>query len=175
MTRRRYRGRDSDDDTSDPEYDALQVMIQKTVHDEIRAFGTLSKNGDSWGGWMLRIATPERIFWLMCAIFVLGGRVRDYESGQQGLQGQAEKLSAVYAAVEKDVRTLQAQIIEQSQFLKAQETQLNNVNTAAATKADIARVEAQVRVSITRREFQATLRQQILPRLDRIEKRLPAQ
>lgn len=136
---------------------------------------SLKKNGHTWGQYFEKSLTPERIFhlfaWVIVLAFTFGGNIRDAKQQLADAAAKADAASAKSeaAAIKADTA---AKTIDQIRLDLS-----NAVNTIeeqkAAQIAFRAQVKDQLSTAVTRSEFRSVVTQEILPKLERIEKAQP--
>jgi hypothetical protein len=159
MPRRHHREHDEE-----PE---LIQHLRRVVREE-SGFKSLRKNGESWPAWVAKIVTPDRVLWFFMALFVLGGRAEKYTN-------DLSTALSTTSSLKSDIDELKTTIQSQEKLIRAQADMASEQERMHATKTDVSRLGSQVQLTITRQEWQSTMRTQILPRLERIERRLMEQ
>lgn len=143
----------------------LESVIRKAVRYEFDSRG-LRKNGETWKAYVARQITPERLGLLALLIFNLGGGVRD---AQEQLRRAA--VQAQTASTKADTASQRAD--STAQALDATRRQLDQMAADLKRQSDANRdVQDRIAMSVTRSEFASAIAQQVLPRLERIERRL---
>ena len=143
----------------------LESVIRQAVRHEFEARG-LRKNGETWATYVSRQITPERIGLVVLLLFNFGGAARD---AQQQLKVSTEQAAAASANAATASRTAD----RAAASLEETRQQLDRMTTDLKQQAEANRdLKDRVALSVTRAEFSAALAQQVLPRLERIERRL---
>lgn len=166
-------------------FDAAQAahisrVVEAAVNHRLDARFSLKKNGSGWlqyftEKWQLVFAIGTFIVSVVTFIFVLGGRAVKLEMSSE----QAIELARTTAETnERLTREQEAMRL----IIDAQAKSIETGEQMHATKSDVAAVREAVRLSPTRLEFQRVLREQLMPgledlgrRLDNIERQLRSQ
>lgn len=148
----------------------LLKKFRSMVHQELNdreGLRALRKNGDTWPEWLMKHLTIQNIAIAVLLIYQLGGRVVRYDDAVETARIAAETARVAATAVQKqeqlsseflgDLNRLDGLLERHSAQLKAQE----DTNRL---------LSEQVRLNVTRGEFQRVVQQQLVPRLERIEK-----
>ncbi len=143
----------------------IESVVREAVRHEFEARG-LRKNGETWKAYVTRQVTPERICLVALLLFNFGGAAHDAQQQLKVSTEQAQAASANAAsASEKADRAAVS--------LEATRQQLDRMTADLKQQAEANRdLKDRVAMSVTRAEFTAALAQQVLPRLERIERRL---
>lgn len=143
--------------------------LRNEIHKELLQFNSPKKNGEPWSEYRAKLVTIPNIgilITMVCSIvvfiFSLGGRAVSLESDT------AKALEAAKAATAANARLME-ELAATRKVMDLQAVALKQQEAMHATKADVAAVRAAISLAITRGEFQRFHREQILPRLDRIE------
>jgi hypothetical protein len=136
---------------------------------------SLKKNGHTWREWVVKVFTPERLVLIFVAIismaYSFGGDIR------------AARTQLTTAAAKADVASTKAELAAaKSEAAAVTNVELQQqlqgvIHTLQEQKAQQATFNAQINdrvaLAVTRAEFRSAVTQQILPRLERIEKAQP--
>lgn len=140
----------------------LKRMIREVL-DEQRS---LRKNGETWSEYARKIVTPERVMLVLLVLFRFGGDLRDAQRALETATRQATE-----ASEKADAASAKAQAAADTLFFVQR-----NLEAVMATIKEQAtfndQIKGKVDLAVTRQEFNAAMRQQILPRLERIERRI---
>ncbi len=125
------------------------------------------KNGHTWGEYLSKWVTPQNIVIVGLAVFSVGGRVQEVQTGVSAAITASKAAMAATEAQEKFAR----QLSERAQLLTEQMESIRQRQDQYATKSDVDAVKELLKLAVTRREFRESIdaQQQILHRLDRID------
>lgn len=119
----------------------------------------LKKNGHTWAEWLLQNLSLERMLLLVIAIYTIGGNVAD---AQHDIKEAVQKAEDAIERVERAGQTL----------AEAQRKHEEVVSTQERLATELAAVKDGIAQAVKRGEFRSAIQQQILPRLERIERRI---
>jgi hypothetical protein len=142
----------------------LANLIRDIVKYELDARIKPFKNGESWQVYLFRTFTLERIGLAILLIYNLGGGVHEAKVAiQSAAVGATEaRARAEAASIKADIAADKIQEVQ-----KQLEVAVIELQKQAAMGTD---TRDRMGMTVTRTEFNSTIKQQILPRLDRIEK-----
>jgi len=157
----------------------MQREVQRAVKAALSEHFSLVKNGDSWGQFLKRVFTVERVALVLLSVisgaYFFGMQVRDY---------QAFRVSATEVAQQtKDIADREGEILAQyAKLLTAVETGAKVTQQQQASIDEIFRlvdeggksralIDARVRLGVTRAEWASAMRD-IGARLDKIDQAL---
>lgn len=143
--------------------DDLRAVVREELR-EMHTFKSLRKNGDTWPGWFNKIFTVDRVVGAVILVFVFGGRVERYATDFTTTTEDVKSLKTAQSQLATDIAQFRGLITKYEDLFRTEQTH--------ATKTDVNALSDRVSLTVTRQEYQAVIRQQILPRLDRIEKQL---
>lgn len=113
---------------------AMSERLRKVVHDEISKSHGWSKNGDSWGGWLKRVAQPSSVISFAAAvtIFVAGGKwyavASQVEQSTKDIQRVIETVDDLAIRVEADKKMHTKELEEIKEKLEDIEDDLQRTN-----------------------------------------------
>lgn len=159
----------------DRKLDAISRQLDEleNAHHRLESRFSLKKNGDTWKTYLGKVVTPERVMLLIMLIYQFGGQMQRVTTNLEGLDQreqvltqQHHELTAQMRAA-RDLQNMQGEIVMD---LMAQTNRLSE----EGKRLEEARVRLtdDMRRTVKRDEFERALKQQLLPRIDRIERAL---
>jgi hypothetical protein len=142
----------------------VKKAVREVVKYELDSRSKPFKNGEAWSMWLWRTITPERVGLGVLLLFQLGG---GYSDVKHALEDAATKAKAAVETSNETAKKADAIAVSLADTNKKLEDATKRIEEHTQLDADI---KDRVMQSPTRSEFQAALNQQILPRLERIEK-----
>jgi hypothetical protein len=129
---------------------------------------SLKKNGHTWGQYLGKWVTPQNVLIVAMAVFTVGGRVQEVQTGVAAAIAAADAAMAATEAQEKLARELSAR----TQAVDEQLDKIERNQGDYATKVDTEAVKKLIKDSVSRREWRELIdiQQQANQRLARIEK-----
>jgi septal ring factor EnvC (AmiA/AmiB activator) len=144
-------------------------QIRELLRHELQAMVSLRKNGGTWGDYVTKIVTPERIMLVVLLVYQFGGQV-------QQIKQQLEYVTARDQEVTAQQEELTQQLAAaRSLFTAQEETVLELMAHTDTLRTTTAGLDDRINRTVTRAEFKEALDQRILPRLERIERRMDDQ
>lgn len=135
----------------------------------LRARSRLGKNGETWAQYFReKWLTPQNILLAVLAVFTVGGRVQEMQTGVAGAVDLARKATEAQTQLLREIGTLSQAVDSQQKAVEAQQRVIEAQREMFATKANLEALADRVRLNITRREFQEFQRT-VVPSLQRIE------
>jgi hypothetical protein len=149
--------------------DRIAGVVKHVLEDQ----SSLKKNGHTWAEWLGKVVTPERVMLLGLTLFSLGGRLSDAQRELAVATKQASDAIDTAAAASKQAMVAAQQVAATTQTLSEVRKDIDAI-TKALKSAEASRVEmgGRVQLAVTRGEFQRVVNQQLIPRLERIERRM---
>lgn len=135
----------------------------KAIKEAVREYNSFRKNGESWWQWLQKIVTPQNVLLVLIGAYTVGGRAQRLETTSVEALETAKEAARVIAVQQDEMAAMRKVIDSQATIIDRQETM-------HATKGDVGALADRVSLAITRQEFQKFHREQILPRLERIER-----
>jgi hypothetical protein len=129
---------------------------------------SLKKNGHTWAEYLGKWVTPQNLLIVVMAVFTVGGRVQEVQTGVAAAIAAADAAMAATEAQEKLARELSAR----TQAVDEQLDKIERNQGDYATKVDTEAVKKLIKDSVSRREWRELIdiQQQANQRLARIEK-----
>lgn len=149
-------------------------QVEEMVKHALENYFSVKKNGDTWKQYVVKVVTPDRILLLALLVYTAGGQVQLFKLQVNGLLEREKNVVTQQKAItaqQEQQRVLQSEQARTIQTLKQETETLMNENEKFHSLST--RLNDQIRGYVTRSEFNSVIRQQILPRLDRIEKKVP--
>lgn len=162
-----------------PSEQYLTRQIEAIVNRVMADRASLVKNGHTWGQWFGKVFTVDRIILIAVAVFSFafnfGGQINDARRELKTAASQATTASqtAANAAAKSEDAALKSQAAT-AQMLQMRQELTTAIEELKQQKAVTANLGDRVSLNVTRNEFRAALTQQVLPRLERIEKKVEA-
>jgi hypothetical protein len=135
----------------------------------LRDRSRLFKNGESWADYIReKWLTPQNLLIVVMAVFTVGGRVQEVQTGVAAAIAAAEAAMAATEAQEK----LAVELTERTRAVDEQLDKIEKNQDLYATKVDSEAVKKMIKDSVSRREWRELIdiQQQANQRLARIEK-----
>lgn len=145
--------------------DALKAAVKDAVRDLLGVRG-LVKNGESWGTFLLRQITLERIGLVILVLFQVGGGWQQAKHELAVATDRAIALTAQIEAVGNKVDGVANKVNATTEGLAIVQYDMQRRQALETDRDD------RINQSITRAEFNTVVNQQLLPRLDRIERQV---
>jgi hypothetical protein len=149
-------------------------QIKEIVYQALREQSSFKKNGHSWREWIQKFVTPQNIILIFVLVFNAGGWWREQRADQAAIRERTTMLQEQHDLIVAKMQDIEGRLKLQGDLSISQGEQLKVAAGAAeAARRQVALVSQAQKGTITRDEFNAAIRQQLVPRLDRIEKTLP--
>ncbi len=145
----------------------LVEQLREIIRHELGDRASLKKNGHTWGQYLGKLVTPERVMLAILAVFSFGGRVQEMQAGVAEAVKVAAQAKEVQTRLLKEISSLRDTVDEQKSVIADQQM-------SHATKSDVVAVSDRIRLNVTRREFEEAIYRGLVPRLDRIEQSVKA-
>lgn len=132
---------------------------------------SVKKNGDTWAQYLGKVVTPDRLLLAAVLVFQFGGQFQQARAQLDGLVTDRQDVATQLAGARELLEKQQAAQSQQAATLNLLRSQTDAL-MAESEKFRVlsTRLADQVRGSVTRNEFNTTVQQQLLPRLERIER-----
>jgi septal ring factor EnvC (AmiA/AmiB activator) len=152
--------------TRDPLDSDLADQIRDLLRHELQAQQSYRKNGHTWGTYLTKLVTPERLMLAFLVVYQFGGQVQTIRQQLAYVTTRDREVTAQQAELTKQLQAYES-------LARAQEeTVLELMSQTDALRTTTAALDDRINRTMTRGEFNAALTQRVLPRLDRIERRL---
>lgn len=150
----------------------MRVLVDEALRERVGLY-SLKKNGHTLGQWLDKAVTPERVGILVLLavqfIYMVGGRMHEYDEGMQTLAEQQRRTDVM----QKQHQDINAQIADIVAMQKRDaQAQLETRELVDLTVKQNAAIQSRMQLQPTRQEVNSTTQQQLIPRLDRIERQL---
>lgn len=152
----------------DPRLDRIEQYLEhiQSEQEAIKHRGSLLKNGDSWKDYLGKVFTVDRILLLILLIYQFGGQVATFNRERSDVLQSQASLTKQHDTVLQQMKAAQEL---QSDTGEAVLTLYRETDRLAKVSRQL---EDRMNRTVTRSEFQSTVQQRLLPRLERIEKAL---
>lgn len=144
----------------------LVEAIREVMRHELEDRASIKKNGHTWAQYLGKLITPERIALAVMTAFTVGGYFTDAKRDLREATSQAKTATDLARTASKAADAASDTLTQTRLDLAAV---IADLHTQAGFNTDMSNKLA---MSVTRFEFQSAIRQQIMPRLERIERRL---
>ncbi len=152
---------------------SLDERISIAVREGIDSHFSMRKNGESWRDYLVKVITPDRILMAALLVYQVGGQVQLFKLQVNGLVDREKNLIVQQENLNKQQTAQRELQVEQSRTIERLRTETDTLMEENAKFRQISvRLTDQIKGSMTRSEFNSTVRQQILPRLERIERQV---
>lgn len=146
--------------------ETIRRVVEEAIAAQLdhRLIGTWKKNGHSWSHWFGTFLSPDRAAAIVVTLLLGAVGVGMY------LERRDRQLTDAFR--DSQIAVVSVQAVEQ--HLRDEVARLQSVIDSGQqmTADEVALIRNEISLAVTRVEFNAAIRQQILPRLDRIEKSL---
>ena len=130
---------------------------------------SLKKNGDSWRQYLGKVITIDRVLLFLMLIYQAGGQVQNYKLQLDGLVTREQAVVQQQGQLTQQLDAASRMLDEQGGIVKDLMSETERLKTTSSSLTD------RIGRTITRAEFEATVQQRIIPRLERIEQTLKVQ
>lgn len=157
----------------------VAAEVDRVVNHVMADRASLKKNGHTWPQWFGKVLTVDRLILVAVAVFSFvfnfGGQISDARRELKTAAQQATTASQVAAvAASKSEDAAQKSQDATAEMLKMR-TELTDVIAAMKKQQAVSDgLNERISLNVSRNEFRAALTQQVLPRLERIEKKVEA-